>query len=413
MARRPFIAFFSLLILLSRQPALAQPEAGVDFCAIAQEALHDASRIRGLRIRRSVPCVVQNQEQVRRFLVDTVTAKLPADRLRHEEAVYKALGIIPRDFSYVQGLIDLYVSQLGGYYDPEKKRFAVAGWMPALIQRPIAVHELTHALQDQHFNLESFVNPNSDNSDALLARSALVEGDASAVMFDEMRRQLGQKPLREEENIQSLLLQNVLGVSLIGAAGGAPLTLKLTLVFPYTSGVRFVHQLLRRGGYAEITRVFGSPPRSTEEILHPQKFFADRPDFAIPSEKELVEAAGGGMAAYHDTIGEFLIGALLGMGLDDKQRAAVAAAGWGGDLVTVIRSGNGQIVAWRSDWDSERDAEEFQLAFRDASERLFPGMKTDGSAEIWQGRTAGEEMRCRRSSRQVLVLVQPGTTGAE
>ena len=106
------------------------------------------------------------------------------NRLYSEGVVYQRLALVPKDFKYESGIIDLYTSQIGGYYDPKKDHFVMAKWIPASLQFPVAVHELVHALQDQHFKLDTFLDPKTMTSDALMARAALVEGDATAVMID-------------------------------------------------------------------------------------------------------------------------------------------------------------------------------------------------------------------------------------
>ena len=152
-------------------PAYAEDKT----CDLAKTAIASASEIRLLQIKKPVPCFVQDKESVRSHILALVNEKTPPAKMRLEGQVYKAVGFIPEEFDYERGLVDLYVSQLGGYYDPSNKYFVMAGWMPAIFQTTIAVHELTHALQDQYFDLEKFVDPKIENSDLLLARSALID----------------------------------------------------------------------------------------------------------------------------------------------------------------------------------------------------------------------------------------------
>ena len=180
------------------------------------------------------------------------------------------IGFIPLDFNYQQGLIDLYLSQLGGYYDPEKRHFVMAAWMPVMLQTTIAVHELTHALQDQYFNLATFTDQNKYTSDQLMARSALVEGDATLVMLDYQRRLMGQAGLESDKSVSGVMLQNIIGASMMAPMANVPSSLQNLLIFPYTSGLRFAHEFLKDGGYKRLDKIFRSPPRSTEEILHPE-----------------------------------------------------------------------------------------------------------------------------------------------
>jgi len=223
------------------------------------------------------------------------------------------------------------------------------------------VHELTHALQDQHFDLEAFVSPTVENSDMLLARAALVEGDAMAVMVDASRIPLGQGSIRYDPSVDLVIAQSVIGMRMMPGLEGVPEGLKNLLVFPYTSGLRFAHDRLKRGGFQAIDRVFKAPPRSTEEILHPELYDRTEPSFRRFDDSVAPAVIGGGEVMYGDVVGEFLLGAALGALSGDIPGAARVAAGWGGDRATLVkRAGHERpTVVWRLGWDTTADAAEF------------------------------------------------------
>lgn len=335
---------------------------GVD-CRVAASAIREASQIRGLSIQRSVPCTIEDREHVKKFLLNAVQNKIPAEKMRADEFIAKSLGFFPEDFDYKDGIVNLYLSQLGGYYDPERKKYVMAGWLPQMMQPTVAVHELTHALQDQHFNLETFIDDIHFSTDRMLARAAVVEGDATAVMLDYQRGLIGDLPLSKVENVDAFVLQTVLGMALSTGSNPAPEALKAALLFPYASGIRFVHFLLRSGGYAAVTRAFAHPPESTEEVLHPEKF--GKGDFREVSDGEISTESSGGVVVYSDTLGEFSMSALLAGSAAKREMAAAAAAGWAGDRAVIIREGAAERVLWVTRWDSERDAQEFYSAYRE------------------------------------------------
>lgn len=364
-AQKWIILGLAQLHLLVIGVALAEPSS---MCDISETAVRDASQIRGLRIKSDVPCLSHNKEQVKQYLLSTIQSKIPADRLKREGFVYKALGMIPQEYGYEDGIIKLYLDQLGGYYDPDKDHYVMAGWMPAILQVPVAVHELTHALQDQHFNLEPMMDPKQFRSDELVAHSALVEGDATAVMMDYSRKLIGQSSLSKDENVTAIMLQNIVGTGMIAAAQGAPQSLLNMMIFPYTSGLRFAHSLLRKKGYRSIDQAFKNLPRSTEEILHPEKYPAASTEFeSVPDPEDFYDATADRSIVYRDTYGEFGISVLLSMFIGDRNRCAQAAAGWGGDTVVMYEGAAGvnPSVAWRIYWDSDNDAREFFDAYVD------------------------------------------------
>lgn len=351
----PLIAVF----LASRDVRAEEP-----LCEIAKTAIKDASRIRNLSQRSPVPCKVELQSDVKKYLLETVDTRYPKEKLAREERVYKALGFIPPDFDYTKGLIDFYASQVGGYYDPEKKSFVMAGWIPEVLQKAVAVHELTHALEDQHFDLKEFTDVEKYSTDELLARSALVEGDATAVMTDYARGLVGQKLLRDEKNVESALMQNVLGMAMIGGEVRVPRSLQMLVFFPYTSGLRFVHALLKKEGYRGVDEAFRLPPRSTREILHPEEYKPGENNSALPERSAALQAPGeryDGPPVYADTLGEFFISVLIGYLTEDQGLGSKAGAGWAGDRVVMPRDGG--PVYWTVKFGSPADLDEFVDAY--------------------------------------------------
>lgn len=356
------VAFVAISSVIA--PSLVMGE-GVD-CGVARSAMVTAARIRQLTVRREVPCTIENREQVEKFLLNAVQSKIPTEKMRADEVIAKALGFIPEDFDYKAELVKLYLSQLGGYYDPERKRYVMAGWLPEMMQPTVAVHELTHALQDQHFNLETFIDDIHFTSDKLLARAALVEGDATAVMLDYQRELIGQEPISKVDNVDSFVLQTVLGMALSTTNNPAPEALKAALLFPYASGMRFVHHVLRKGGYRAVSDAFSHPPETTEEVLHPEKFGKAKSESRQISDEDIKREINNAEIRYSDTLGEFGVSALLSGAQTRRELAASAAAGWAGDRAVLFETPEKkEAVLWKTYWDSPRDAQEFFSTYRE------------------------------------------------
>lgn len=389
----------AMILVLANPLRLMAEEGGASHrkeqqCSIASSSIKAASEIRGLSIKRDVPCYVRDKEAVRAHILSLIDEKTPPQKMKLEGVAYKALGFIPESFDYERELIELYISQLGGYYDPASDYFVMAGWIPTSFQATIAVHELTHALQDQYFDLERFIDPKIENSDLLLARSALVEGDATAVMLDYARRLAGQGSIASEKSVEAIMMQNVIGGAMVAGSGKVPQSLQMILIFPYTSGLRFAHTLLRTGGYRALDQGFKAPPRSTEEILHPEKYGKPAADF-LEFTDDQVQGDLIGEVLHRDTLGEFAISALLGMFIENKQEAVRAASGWGGDRLIVLKSPHKDrnkefTVLWRTAWDTDTDAEEFYESYRRALARRY-------------GNEFGSSVALKRTGREVLA----------
>jgi hypothetical protein len=339
-----------------------------------------------------VPCVIATRDDIKKFLVETIKTKLPPEKVKREEIVYKAIGVIPDTYNYEKGIIALYVGQIGGYYDPEKKHFVMADWIPEGLQSEVAVHELTHALQDQHYDLEKMLDPKQENGDMLLAYAALVEGDAMLVMTDHARAQSGKKSLLEEATVDDLVQQQQGGVS-SGERDDPnviPETLRRILLFPYTEGVRFSHTLLRKGmGYQEIDDSFKAPPQSTREILHPEVYLDQTAQKAsIPSIDEFVPEYRSARVVYSDTLGEFIIQATLCASPLVGDSCKGAAQGWLGDRVVIFEGEAApREVLWITKWESVAEAQEFIVAYRKVLAERYPGsLSGDGTALVISGK---------------------------
>ena len=392
------VVFILLLQVLGLLPTQAQAAEG-EPCSIVQQKLEEVTRLRGLAATRPVPCAVESRAQVEEFLRNTIARRLPPQKLEHEQAVYRAVGVVPDDFDYPRGLLNLYMSQIGGYYDPESKRFIMADWMPAHVQAVIARHELTHALQDQHYNLEAFIDPKMENGDELLARSSLLEGDATAVMLDIERGIKGMAPLSSERSVKAYMEGQARSLAAAAELEDSPPALRDLVLFPYTHGLRFVHELLRRDGYSEVDRAFKRAPQSTREILHERDFIDRRFSLAVPAVHELRGAAAGQTPSYTDTLGEFLIRAVLEAQKETRGDAARAAQGWVGDRVGLFPRANGEtVVSWMISWESENDAREFALAYRKLLKARYGKAPTTGRIELSPTKAASIEVSGKRVS---------------
>lgn len=384
---------------------LPSASLGAD-CSLAEQAMKDAMRIRGLEKLSDVPCQVQSRSEVEAYVRRLIEDELTPERIDAEERIYRILGTIPLDYDYKEGLISLYASQVGGYYDQKKDFYVMADWIPEQGQLTVTVHELVHALQDQHFQLDTFLDPDTFDTDELLARSALIEGDATAVMADYLRGRRGMKPLAEDPRVSPFFIQTLLATAL--GENNAPPALQNTLIFPYASGLQFVHFMLRQGGYPRINAIFSRLPRSTEEILHPEKYTLEEPDFRTISpddfDADLREKVEN--AVEDDRLGEFFISSTLGAHLGPHE-ASRASSGWAGDRVFLLnRKGRFGQLLWLSYWDSIEDAREFIQALESMFVKRFL-IEAQGpeSKRIFQATAVGKVTLIKRG-KSVLLQVE-------
>nr|MDQ3805726.1 hypothetical protein [Acidobacteriota bacterium] len=356
------------------RPAIVNPKTAAVREATA-EVLQETSAIRKLPVLRQVRSGAQTRAEIEQMLVRNLNQSSSPEELRATELTLKKLGLLPADFQLRAFLVKLLAEQVAGYYDPKAREFFLADWIDLDGQKPVMAHELTHALQDQHFNLRRFENWPPHDSDAEAAAHALVEGDAMLVMMQYVMR----SPARQLAMLKSLVM---------GAAGStevydkAPRVLRETLVFPYSQGAGWAGQVYRRGGWEMVSAAYQKLPQSTEQILHPEKYFAGEAPQKVLL-KDISAALGKGWRmADQDVNGEWSYYLILDEFLQAKGDSQKAAAGWGGDryaLFTGPRPGD-TVVALKTVWDTEADAREFFDAYARRTTKRY-GVEPAAEAE--------------------------------
>ena len=228
--------------------------------------LKETSEIRELPILHPVKSGAQSRAEIEQMVIHNLDEQNTPAESHATEQVLKKLGLAPPDFQYRAFLIKLLTEQVAGYFDPKQQEFFLADWIDLEGQKPVMAHELTHALQDQHFNLRRFEKWPKGDSDAELAAHALIEGDATLAMKIYMAR----NPLVAFAFIRSF------GSTAMPSEQfkQAPRALRESLVFPYQEGLDWATAVYKKSGWSGVSRAFAELPQSTEQVLHPEKYFA-------------------------------------------------------------------------------------------------------------------------------------------
>ncbi len=343
-----------------------------------EDLLHTAEKYRGLKALKPVSAGSLSVRALKRQMTESLPRDSSPQELKALEVSLKAFGLIPEALDLRRYLPELLSSQVAGFYDPEKKYLAMVD-MPGGIsgkgreageEDMILVHELTHALQDQHFDLHRFESHDL-LSDAGTARGALVEGDAMLTMMDANLR-MNIEALPGTDAAMSALMQDpeklmaatpdLPGVKEMAAA---PAWIRDTLLFSYLQGSVFCLSTRHRGGQALLDYAFKTdPPRSTEQILHPEKWHTRRDDPVVLRFPDLAAELPGYRKAAEGEMGELSLRIFLRQELKSTDRAYAAAAGWGGDRFAVYEKAGARLVVWITEWDGEADAVEFRTALQ-------------------------------------------------
>ncbi|MFY9825155.1 MAG: hypothetical protein WAM82_27500 [Thermoanaerobaculia bacterium] len=348
-----------------------------------QALLAGAEKYRGLHARSPIPAGTLEESGLKKKLLESMRQHMSAESLRAAEVSLKAFGLIPESMSLEKYLPELLTSQVAGYYDTEKKYLAMVRRHDGKAAREpggddddmTLVHELTHALQDQSFDLEKLEKDDDPLSDAGTAVTALVEGDATLTMIDyQAETSLESTPgasrlmssIFDDPDKLAKALPDVPGSD---AFEKAPKWLRDNLMFGYLQGMTFCMSTRSRGGQQLLDYAFTTdPPRSSEQILHPEKWHTRRDDPILIHFPDLTAELPGYVKAAEGVMGELGIRSLLHGEHGDWERALQAAAGWGGDRFVVYEKKAGEkkpgsrLLLWVSEWDTEADEQEFQVA---------------------------------------------------
>ncbi|HKP46500.1 MAG TPA: hypothetical protein VJT50_07865 [Pyrinomonadaceae bacterium] len=379
------VVFFSALIggtHAQRRPEIssrAAKEAAIVTTTAA--ILEETSKIRELPILRPVKSGAQSRAEIEKMLIKNLYEQMTTTDMHATEVAYRKLGLAPPTFEYRPFIIKLLSEQVAGYYDPVAQEFYLADWLELETQKPVMAHELTHALQDQHFNLRRFQKWPHGDGDAELAAHALIEGDATVTMMVYMAK----NPLVALAFTRSLTS----GVS-TEVYNQAPRMLRETLVFPYLQGSEWATGVYKREGFAGLSKAFSRLPASTEQILHQEKYVANEqplkislPDLSsVLNDDRAARAATTATAGWHridsDVNGEWGYYLLLDQFLNAPQESRRAAAGWAGDRFDVYEGANPNqvMIAQVSTWDTEPDAREFFDAYVKRTKLRYPEAKS-------------------------------------
>lgn len=367
-------------------PVATAGQAGVSRDAlllIADELVRDVSQLRGLAAKAPISRGVLSRDQIVEKLRARIAKEYTPEEVRRESGVLKRLGLMADDVDYEKTLFNLLADQVAGFYDPQARTLYIADWLPVQMQRPALAHEIEHALQDQHFDLTKYSAPMKNEGDAQMARSAVVEGDGTAVMLELPARGARPDSVRTPAVVAKLGKQMMmLTMGATPAFQRAPQALRETLVFPYASGLEFVITHRGADGWSRVDDLFRSPPESTEQVMHPEKYAQREHPVRISSGPLPTLASTGRKEVHRDVMGELVWKIWFGSAMAESQ-AETAAAGWGGDRM-VAYEGPGDdkpIVVSLSAWDSDSDADEAEAAARRTVAALAPLPAKDAAKE--------------------------------
>ena len=254
--------------------------------ALVDQLLKFSSDETGLPIKSTVKRQLTTRAAVESYLTEKFNEDDDARRMQRSEIVLKKFGLLERDFDLKPFLLSLLKEQIEAYYDPKTKTVNLLDWVSLDEQKPVLAHELTHALQDQRVDLQTWsdqtppdVSLNASDDTVHLAkdefdtaRDAVTEGQATVVMMDNVLKPLGRSLVKDPEVVEALK-QQMTGASDSPVLARAPLLLSESLLFPYREGLSFEQDVwMDQGQAAAFAGALDRPPTSSWEIMNPREY---------------------------------------------------------------------------------------------------------------------------------------------
>jgi hypothetical protein len=377
------------------------PDQAKQLFQVVDELLKFSSGETGLPIKSKVKRKITSRAEVEGYLKEKFNEDEGAKRLQRDEIVLKKFGLLDRDFDLKPFLLALLTEQVEAYYDSKTKTVNMLDWVSIDDQKPVLAHELTHALQDQHVDLDKWDDQTPDDvsldvagdTDHLAkdeldtARDAVVEGQATAVMMDYILKPLG-KSLVKDPEVMDFVKQQMSSTDSSPVLARAPLLLSESLLFPYKEGLSFEQDVwMDQGQTAAFPGTLDRPPTSSWEIMNPRKY-EQKGTPVIPLMPNIHPLVDKLYKPYDiGQVGQLDLHILAGIfGGEGAARDLTPAWNggfyWAGQRLSATTaaeqdSTNSLALFYLSNWKSARSAQAFAQMYANELGRKYSGLKPD------------------------------------
>jgi hypothetical protein len=319
------------------------------------------SEITGLEQKHSVPYGQMTKRQLRQFLSKRMKKTLKPEEIRADELSLKMFGLVPQDFDLKKSTIELLTEQAAAFYDYDEKKLFLLADSGEIGETTTLAHELSHALADQYFDLENFMEDTPSNDDENLAHTAVVEGQASWLMIAYELKHNGQPAIPTPEMLKSVSESGEASMAEYPVLKNSPLYIQQSLLFPYSQGTLFFDAVYRKMGKPAFAEVFVHPPTDSAQIIHPDKYFKHEK----PTQPEIPKLSFQTKEITSGSMGEFDHQILLQQFLGASQATQLSPHLKGGQYrISLHGRENKPILAYAAEWDSAQSAGEYFEAYR-------------------------------------------------
>lgn len=422
------------VVLLLVTPLLGQ-QADEEWVRACQRKVEE---IRRLDFRSDLGVQKRSREDLKTRMIESFDEDLPAEDLAKVDATLKVFGFVGADVDLKELIIGYFTNEVAAFYDPRSKEL----WMieeeagTSEDDEIVIIHEMIHAVEDQHFDLQAVDKKVKGHDDKTNAIDALTEGSATLGMF--MPQWQGEVPEEDgpaDYQAQAKTITSLLGMSAkLAQTEDYPNIFSEGGLYPYLDGLHFVAAIYKERGWKGIDEAYANPPASTEQVLHPEKYLDPEPpiEVVLPATDEILGKSWE--CAEENTMGEFYTRLflkehlvvqparrMLGEGLGASgfgkwlgegavgmfaADAEAAAKGWGGDSYRIYRSTKtgAYALVWATSWDSEVEAREFLSAYQKATSKRWRGWEEERTPDASRWSQGVMAHGARRVGKDVYVV---------
>jgi len=341
-------------------------------------------KIRGLELTADVPVTYLSVTETESRFRTQFAREISQEEIDVGVEEDKVIGLFPPDLKIERKELADITLELAGFYDNHKKDIII-------IDRPVTValpdryrnvvarlekletmgtlgHELTHALQDQHFDISAALKKYKGDSDRELAYKALVEGDATLSGFSVVTGRVDDQTI----DYFDTHLQDIVPI-FMGRVENKPRAMTYPFIFQYTEGARFVAEAYHRKGWAGVNALFKGPPLSTQQIMHPELYFDH------PTPAKTITLTGYEKVLHdwkkvdEDTLGELMLKIMLERTMGEDTPYVEAARKWAGDRIVALKKGKSLTVLWMLAFRDAGSAYNFDQLYTSILDKVLPG----------------------------------------
>jgi len=357
--------------------ALGAQPSNKDLFDQIDPTLEELAKLTGLAAKSKVDRDFITREKLKEFLQTRIAETVKPEEIRVEELTLKLFGFVPDNYDLKESTVSLLTEQAAAFYDYRKKKMFLLESAPEISQRFVLVHELAHALADQHFQLERYIQQGR-NDDSATARMAVMEGQAQWLMYELMARKTGQSLKTDRSMVRMFVNASSMGLSQYPELSNAPLYIRESLLFPYTRGLLFHQAVVEKFGDAGFAEVFRNPPRSTREIIHPELYFGARKQSRIKAPK--IPNASHYSEAVEGDFGEFDLYVLVKQ-FANEETADKLSPHWRAGHYRVMenKENKNPLLAFALQFDTADAAAEFRRLYE---EKVIPAKRKRSGANV-------------------------------